>query len=169
MPTQEDTMTTASVYTGFKILNSDQLFKIMARVGMTPRTVKKGRHITLRFRGDPRKLPTDMVGDIFSFWLKAVVDRRGVQVALLEPIEESVRALPWASAPHITLAHDSDVRPSTAKAVAREWLAEGVQEGDLTFEEGAVVVYGTLGFLHDLDGWLFHIPSDEKMIPAEVP
>ena len=160
-------MTTASVYTGFRLADSGTKLLLAAarRGGMEPFEVRKGTHITLKFRGNPESLPVEMLGTEFCFRILGIREESGIQTVMVEPIEESVKALKWASPPHITLAHREGVKSSTSKKLARDWQEFGPRDGDLTFGED-FTLYARLGFFHDRKKWTFHLLPEAEMVPT---
>jgi hypothetical protein len=153
-------MTTASVFTGVKLGNESILeLQDLARQTfgkLLPRT--RGQHITIRFRGSPDKIPTDIMGRMVEFRVVGFLWTEGVQVAQVEPLGDA-KELEYAHIPHVTLSLDDGVKPSTAKSVLKTHRAN-VQK-----TKTKLILKGQVGFIHDRHGWVFsHLP-EEEMVP----
>jgi len=161
-------MTTASVYTGI-FLGNDSKRRLLSTAKrhlgkLHPNT--KGDHITLSFRGNPDKIPADLMGQWAQFSVIGIRDEGGAQCAIVEAVDPKHRELlEWASAPHVTIAHTDATRPVYSKTVAKAFLDDGPGDGDLTFDPEAFMLWGQIGFLHDLRGPCFCHLEDEYMLP----
>lgn len=162
-------MTTASVYTGIFLGNEskEMLLDIVKRhLGELQANVRASS-LTLRFRGNPDKIPAEMMGKRPSFSVIGIREEDGIQCAILKAVDpQTMEDLSWASYPHITISLRNGAKSSASKKLAKSFMEEGPREGDVTFEEGVVVVEGSIGFLHDRKGPVFTHLSPEEMIPT---
>jgi hypothetical protein len=154
-------MTTASVFTGVKLSNESrsQLLDLARQVFGDLLHYVKGDHLTLRFRGSPDKIPTNIMGTMVEFRLVGLLQEGGLQVAQVEPLGDATE-LEYASTPHVTISVDAGVKPSLSKSVLKD------HTGAFLGTESNLILRGQVGFIHDRHGWVFSHLSEKEMEPT---
>jgi hypothetical protein len=158
----EDSMTTASIFTGVMLTNESRKALLWygkeALGGLLQQ--HKADHMTIKFRGSPNKIPPKLMGRMVELRVLSLIEAEGIQAAEVMPLGPAADLECANEYPHVTISVDKGVAPKHSNKVLKD-CRDSLQKCKAT-----LVLKGQVGFVHDRYGWVFsHLP-DEEMVPT---